>query len=141
MKTLLLPGGLGYIGSHTIIEILQQRKTKIVIIDDYSNCQQDVTDRLFEILDPEHQGCIVVKKGNILDYSFVESVFQQQKDNGTPIEGIIHFAAKKNATESVLVPMLYFENNVTGSMNLLKAMEKFPECNKFLFSSTAAVYG
>ena len=71
MKTLLLPGGLGYIGSHTIIAILHQRKTKIVIIDDYSNCQQDVTDRLFEILEPAHRDCIVVKKGNIMDYKFV----------------------------------------------------------------------
>lgn len=47
MKTLLLPGGLGYIGSHTIVEILSIRKVKIVIIDDYSNCQQDIVDRLF----------------------------------------------------------------------------------------------
>lgn len=47
MKTVLLPGGLGYIGSHTIVEILHTRKTKIVVIDDYSNCQQDIIDRLF----------------------------------------------------------------------------------------------
>ena len=47
MKTVLLPSGLGYIGSHTIVEILHTRKTKIVVIDDYSNCQQDIIDRLF----------------------------------------------------------------------------------------------
>lgn len=52
MQTLLLPGGLGYIGSHTIVEILSVKDTRIVIIDDYSNCQQDIIDRLFEILKP-----------------------------------------------------------------------------------------
>ena len=71
----------------------------------------------------------------------MEKVFQEQKDQGTPINGIIHFAAKKNATESVVMPLHYYENNVVGSLNLLKVMEKFPECTRFLFSSTAAVYG
>lgn len=85
MKTVLLPGGLGYIGSHTIVEILQTRKTKIVVIDDYSNCQQDIIDRLFEILEPEQRTCVHVKKGNILDLEFVQKVFQEQKDEGTPI--------------------------------------------------------
>lgn len=68
-------------------------------------------------------------------------MFEEQRKCGTPIEGIIHFAAKKNATESVELPLLYYENNVAGSLNLLKMMEKFDECKHFLFSSTAAVYG
>lgn len=50
MKTILLPGGLGYIGSHTIVEILEKYPMKIVIIDDYSNCQEDILDRLFQVL-------------------------------------------------------------------------------------------
>lgn len=125
MKTLLLPGGLGYIGSHIIVEILNVRKVKLVVIDDYSNCQQDIVDKLFEILTPEQQQSVHVKNGNILDYEFLEKVFQEQKDIGTPIEGIIHFAAKKSTIESVLMPLYYFENNVAGSLNLLKVMEKF----------------
>lgn len=71
MQTLLLPGGLGYIGTHTIYEILQTRKVKIVIVDDYSNCQQDVVNRLFEILTPEQRECVHVRQGNILDLPFL----------------------------------------------------------------------
>ena len=76
MQTLLLPGGLGYIGTHTIVEILAVRDTRIVIIDDYSNCQQDVINRLFEIIKPEQHSLIHVKLGNILNIPFLESVFQ-----------------------------------------------------------------
>jgi UDP-glucose 4-epimerase len=53
MKTLLLPGGFGYIGTHTIVEILKKTKVKIVVIDDYSNCQEDTEDRLFSLLTEE----------------------------------------------------------------------------------------
>ncbi len=108
MKTILLPGGLGYIGTHTIVQIFAHHKPKIVVVDDYSNCQKDVVDRLTEILSEEDGKRVVVKTGSILDLGFLESVFQEQKDAGTPIEGIIHFAAKKNANESVVMPLHYF---------------------------------
>lgn len=65
---------------------------------------------------------IHVKKGDILDTKFLERVFQEQVEEQTPIEGIIHFAAKKNANESVVEPILYYENNVQGTLNLLKMM-------------------
>lgn len=77
MKTILLPGGLGYIGTHTIVEILEKHEMKIVVIDDYSNCQKDILDRLFEILG-EKKKFIVVKQGNILDLKFLTEVFEGQ---------------------------------------------------------------
>ena len=72
---------------------------------------------------------------------FLHKVFREQLNEGTPIEGIIHFAALKNATESVSEPAKYFEVNVQGTLNILRTMKKFKECKYFLFSSTAAVYG
>ena len=76
IKTVLLPGGLGYIGTHTIVELLQTYKIKIVIIDNYSNCREDVVDRLFKVLEESDHKLIHVKKGDILDSSFLEKVFQ-----------------------------------------------------------------
>jgi len=63
------------------------------------------------------------------------------REKNEPIDGIMHFAAKKAIGESFLKPMDYYENNVIGSMNLFKMMEDHPECKNFVFSSTAGVYG
>lgn len=120
MKTILLPGGLGYIGSHTLVEMLSVSDVKTIIIDDYSNCQEDILERIYSILPSDKVSHIHVRTGNILDAKFLQEVFLEQQEIGTPIEGVIHFAAKKNAPESVQFPMLYYENNVIGSMNLLK---------------------
>ena len=71
LKTLLLPGGLGYIGSHTIVELLEAYKIKIVVIDNYENCREDVTERLFKVISPEDQKLVHVRKGDILDTNFL----------------------------------------------------------------------
>ena len=71
LKTLLLPGGLGYIGSHTIVELLETYKIKIVVIDNYENCREDVTERLFKVISPEDQKLVHVRKGDILDTNFL----------------------------------------------------------------------
>lgn len=104
IKTVLLPGGLGYIGSHTIAEILDKYTMKIVVIDDFSNCREDITERLYKVIGEDKKPLIHIERGNILDIGFLERVFEQQRSEGTPIEGIIHFAAKKNANESVKKP-------------------------------------
>jgi UDP-glucose 4-epimerase len=83
---------------------------------------QSVLYRLFRVL-PENLRCSVqVKRVNILDLGFVESVLREEAKNDTPIESVIHFAAKKNANESVVMPLHYYENNVVGSLNLLRTM-------------------
>jgi UDP-glucose 4-epimerase len=71
----------------------------------------------------------------------LDGVFQQYVERGEPIDAIMHFAAKKAIGESYAKPMLYYENNVVGTMNLFKLMEKYPHCKSFIFSSTAGVYG
>lgn len=76
-----------------------------------------------------------------MDLPFLDGVFQQYVERGEPIDAIMHFAAKKAIGESFAKPMLYYENNVVGSMNLFKLMEKYPHCKSFIFSSTAGVYG
>ena len=80
-------------------------------------------------------------QGNILDLPFLEGLFKSYKESNEPIDGIMHFAAKKAIGESFQKPMMYYENNVVGSMNLFKMMEQFKECKSFIFSSTAGVYG
>ena len=84
---------------------------------------------------------LVVHKGNILDLEGLDNIFKMYEDKKTPIDGIMHFAAKKAIGESYQKPMLYYENNVIGSMNLFKMMEKHKDCKNFVFSSSAGIYG
>lgn len=77
----------------------------------------------------------------MLDLNFLFSVFEDQNKLDTPITTIIHFAAKKCVPESTKFPILYYENNLVGSLNLFKCMEKYKECTRFIFSSTATIYG
>ncbi len=100
LKTLLVTGGLGYIGSHTIVEILKSTEIQVIIIDNLSNCFDDVYDRLTQILvseigEEEVKERLLFKKGDILDWKFLESVFAEAKSIGKPINGIMHFAALK----------------------------------------------
>jgi UDP-glucose 4-epimerase len=146
IKNLLVPGGLGFIGSHTVVHIIEQTSANIVIIDDLSNCFDDVLSRIKQILISkftieEIEKRIQFYKGNILDIDFLDKVFVNRKEEGNPIDGIMHFAAKKAIGESFSKPIDYYENNVVGSMNLFKMMEKHKECTNFIFSSTAGVYG
>ncbi|EGR34489.1 UDP-glucose 4-epimerase, putative [Ichthyophthirius multifiliis] len=145
MQTILLPGGLGYIGSHVLIDLYNYIKEnkkhyQICVIDNLSNCSPKTQNRIIEILHKQHPN---VKKEefftfhevDILDFSSLELIFQKYK-----ISHIIHFAAKKAVGESVKNPIMYFENNVQGTLNLLKLLDKYKVKN-FIFSSTAAIYG
>lgn len=151
--TILLPGGLGYIGSHIIVELLtyliQSQKisfTKILIVDNLSNSSLTVLDRIKEIIKSEHpnfsniDSVLEFEKLDILNLPALESVFSRQIELKTPISSIIHLAAKKAVGESVKFPVLYYENNFIGTINILKCMDKY-ECKKIIFSSTATVYG
>jgi|688.fasta_scaffold472841_1 UDP-glucose 4-epimerase len=143
---MLVPGGLGFIGSHTILEILEHTSASVVIVDDLSNCFGDVLDRIKSLLDAKIGSEEVARRlrfhqGSILDLQFLDQLFQEYRAKGEPIDGIMHFAAKKAIGESFQLPMTYYENNVVGSMNLFKLMERYTECSNFIFSSTAGVYG
>ncbi len=127
---ILLPGGAGYIGSHTAIELLEEGK-EIVIIDDFSNSTPQVLETIRKITGKDF-------KFYEMDYSDrekLEKVFQENE-----IEAVINFAGFKAVGESVEKPIEYYTNNISGALVLLDTMRKY-ECKKFIFSSSATVYG
>ncbi|XRE42599.1 UDP-glucose 4-epimerase [Tenacibaculum discolor] len=130
MKKILVTGGLGFIGSHVVVE-LQKAGFKVVIIDDLSNSKIEVLDQITEITEikPEfHQ--IDLRDKKIVHNFFNENV----------IEGVIHFAAFKAVGESVQKPLDYYENNINALVYLLQEM-KGRNIDHFIFSSSCTVYG
>ncbi|WP_312568468.1 UDP-glucose 4-epimerase GalE [Comamonas sp.] len=129
MKT-LLTGGAGYIGTHTAIELLQSGH-EIVIYDNFSNSHLEAIRRVEKITGQN----ITVIKGDVRDQNALESALQQHC-----IDSVVHLAGKKAVGESVAQPIDYFDNNVNGSLVLLRAMQT-QGVNKLVFSSSATVYG
>ncbi len=130
MKHILLTGGLGYIGSHVALELIRSG-SEVVIMDDLSNSEIFILDRLRDLTGKN----IIFEQGDIRDATFLENCFKKYE-----IEGVIHFAAKKAVGESVQKPLLYFDVNVTGLINLLKKVDQ-SSADKFIFSSSCTVYG
>ena len=130
MKKVLVTGGTGYIGSHTVVELLNSGK-EVIIIDNLSNSKPDVVDRIKKITGKD------VKVYNIdyLDREKLEKVFEEND-----IESVINFAGFKAVGESVKEPLKYYHNNVSGAIVLLETMQKY-NVKKFIFSSSATVYG
>ncbi len=131
MGKVLVTGGLGYIGSHTVVE-LQNAGFEVVIIDNLSNSTMEVIDGIVNISKIKPQ----FEKLDLRNKTEVENFFQEYQD----IEGIIHFAASKAVGESVDNPLLYYENNLNTLIYLLQECNK-NEINNFIFSSSCTVYG
>lgn len=129
-RTILVTGGAGYIGSHVVVQLAQQG-LEPVIIDNFSNSSSKVVSRLEEIVKRRIKLC----EGDCRDFGFLEEVFHENKP-----DGVIHFAAFKSVEESVSNPLTYYENNVGGTINLLKAMS-IHGCQQLVFSSSCTVYG
>lgn len=127
---ILLTGGLGYIGSHTLIELYKAGHTAVVV-DNLSNSQIEVLEKLQSIVSAK----IPFVKEDVCDYSAMEKVF-----NTYNIDGIIHFAALKAVGESMEKPTEYYSNNLVGTLTLMQLMKKYGVKN-FIFSSSATVYG
>ncbi|MEZ4778845.1 MAG: UDP-glucose 4-epimerase GalE [Flavobacteriaceae bacterium] len=130
MNKILVTGGLGYIGSHTVVA-LQQEGFEVVIIDDLSNANEDVLYRIEKITGVKPQ----FEKIDLRVKSSIEKFFSENI-----VDGIIHFAASKAVGESVENPLLYYENNIHSLVYLLQACEKHAIRN-FIFSSSCTVYG
>ncbi|MEA5143302.1 MAG: UDP-glucose 4-epimerase GalE [Oscillibacter sp.] len=126
---ILVTGGAGYIGSHTCVELLNADH-QVVIYDNLYNAKSAVMDRISHITGKDV--CFV--RGDILDEKALDAVFTQH-----PIDAVIHFAGLKAVGESVEKPLLYYENNVSGTIALCKAMAR-AGCKKMIFSSSATVY-
>jgi UDP-glucose 4-epimerase len=131
MKKILVTGGLGYIGSHTVVE-LQKAGFEVIIIDNLSNSSVDVLEGIFKItqIQPEFVQLDLREKEAVSDF------FQKHND----IDGIIHFAASKAVGESVEKPLLYYENNLSTLIYLLQEC-KTHRIENFIFSSSCTVYG
>jgi len=127
----LVTGGLGFIGSHTVVELINAGH-KVVIIDDLSNSKLVVLDRIKYITKVEDIPCYI---GDVSDKALLDSIFEKEKP-----EAIIHFAGYKAVGESVAKPLKYYTNNLVSTLNLLRAMEKYGVKN-LVFSSSATVYG
>lgn len=130
-KRILVTGGTGYIGSHTVVE-LQQSGYEVIIIDNLSNSGADVVDNIEKIsgIRPTFEQL------DCLDYQGLDTLFSKYKG----IEAIIHFAASKAVGESVQKPLLYYRNNLVSLINLLELMPKH-HVNGIVFSSSCTVYG
>ncbi|MDL2291749.1 UDP-glucose 4-epimerase GalE [Bacteroides sp. OttesenSCG-928-F21] len=131
MRKILVTGGTGYIGSHTVVE-LQNSGYEVVIIDNLSNSTADVIDNIEEITGVRP----AFEKVDCLDYAALESVFVKYPG----IEAVIHFAASKAVGESVEKPLLYYRNNLVSLINLLELMPKY-KTSGIVFSSSCTVYG
>ena len=128
--TVLVTGGAGYIGSHTVVELLSAGY-ETIIVDDLSNAKLDVVDRIETITGKRP----VFYQFDVSDKERLRDVFASYK-----IDAAIHFAAFKAVGESVRKPLWYYRNNIDSALTLLEVMEEFG-CNKLVFSSSATVYG
>ena len=130
MKRLLVTGGTGYIGSHTIIE-LYKKGYEIDVLDNLFNSKKSVLDKIEEIAGKKPR----FFKLDLLDYEEMDKLFAENQ-----YEAVLHFAGLKAVGESVEKPLKYYENNVGGTINLLKCMKNH-DVKKIIFSSSATVYG
>jgi UDP-glucose 4-epimerase len=131
MDKILVTGGLGFIGSHTVVE-LQNEGYEVVIIDDLSNSSIKVLDGITAITGKKP----IFEKLDLKERSGVEAFFKKHND----IKGVIHFAASKAVGESVQKPLMYYENNIGTLVYILKELKKLPAAS-FIFSSSCTVYG
>lgn len=129
--SILVTGGTGYIGSHTVVELLKAGES-VIIVDNLYNSKLCVLDRIETITGkrPEFVKC------DLLDKNTLDKVFDDHSD----IESVIHFAGLKAVGESCQKPLMYYHNNLTGTFNLIDCMLKH-NVNRIVFSSSATVYG
>ena len=129
-STILVTGGAGYIGSHTLI-LLIEAGYNVVVFDNFCNSSQESIRRVEKIVAQE----ITTIEGDIRNKADLDTVFQQHK-----IDAVIHFAGLKAVGESVEQPLKYYDNNVYGTVALCEVMQKH-SCKSIIFSSSATVYG
>ena len=127
---ILVTGGLGYIGSHTVVELLENNYD-VVIIDNLSNSKIDVLEKIKKITGKN----VKFYQDDVCSRDALRKIFRENS-----IDGVIHFAGYKAVGESVEKPLMYYRNNIDSTLSLLEIMEEFA-CFKIIFSSSATVYG
>lgn len=137
--TILVTGGAGFIGSHTVVELLQ-RGYNVIVLDDLSNSSATSLERVKQIVGQDAAEHLTFIEDSILNRDALESTFAMQKNAGKPIDAIIHFAGFKAVGESVQLPWEYYWNNIAGTLVLVDVARKH-DCKNIVFSSSATVYG
>jgi UDP-glucose 4-epimerase len=132
MSKIIITGGAGYIGSHTIIELVENTDFEVISIDNYSNSSAETYTRIEQITGKK----IKFYDVDLCDLAATEKVFQLEEN----IVGIIHFAAFKSVPESVENPHKYYHNNINSLLNILELSLKY-KVNNIIFSSSCSVYG
>lgn len=127
---ILVTGGAGFIGSHTMVELLNENND-VIVLDNFCNSKPVVLDRIKKITGKDFK----FYEADLLDYDAVNKIFEENE-----IDSVIHFAGLKAVGESVLKPLLYYHNNLTGTFNLCNIMQKHG-VKRIVFSSSATVYG
>lgn len=127
--TILVTGGAGYIGSHTVIELLENN-FKVIIVDNFSNSSYEVLESIREISKKD----FIFYEGDVCDKKFLEKIFNEHN-----IDAVIHFAGYKAVGESVAEPIMYYENNLISTLSLCDVMKNH-DCKQLVFSSSATVY-
>jgi len=127
---ILVTGGLGYIGSHTIVSLIEENYD-VVIIDNLSNSKKEVINKIEEITGKKVKAYIA----DVCNKEVLRNIFKENK-----IDAVIHFAGYKAVGESVSKPLMYYRNNLDSTLTLLEVMEEY-NCYNLIFSSSATVYG
>jgi UDP-glucose 4-epimerase len=130
MQTILVTGGAGYIGSHTVLQLLEAGQ-HVIVLDNLCNSSEEALRRVAELTGKQAHFI----QGDIRDSQLLDSIFAQHK-----IDSVIHFAGLKAVGESVTMPLNYYNNNVYGTLTLCEAMQK-ADVKNLVFSSSATVYG
>ena len=130
MTTILVTGGCGYIGSHTVLELLN-KNYDVVVVDNFSNSSFESLKRVQELTGKQ----VTFYEADIRDEKKMDEIFLSHK-----IDAVIHFAAFKAVGESCKLPLKYYENNISGTVSLLQVMNR-RGVKKIIFSSSATVYG
>lgn len=134
MKTILVSGGLGFIGSHTVVELLNSG-FNVIIIDNLVNSSLDVFQKIIDITHINDKIRLKYYNFDIRNRQYLNNLFTIHQ-----IYAVIHFASLKAVAESIKSPLEYYDNNVSGTIALLEIMSKY-NCKKIIFSSSATVYG
>ncbi len=130
MDNILVTGGAGFIGSHTVIELLNAGYN-VIVLDNLVNSSRESLERVKKITGRS----VKFYEDDLLDMEALQNIFEKEN-----ISSVIHFAGLKAVGESCEIPLAYFNNNITGTINLLMAMEKY-NVKSLVFSSSATVYG
>ena len=140
-NTLLITGGAGYIGSHTCL-VLLEKGYRLIVVDSFVNSSKESLEKVKSYLQNKIEFVsekLKIIEGDIRNESILRRIFSEAYQDKNPIEAVIHFAGLKSVEESVNYPLKYWDFNVTGTINLIKIMEKY-KCRNLVFSSSASIY-